>query len=291
MTYDITLIGNYTKDTIVTPVETKHVDGGGFNYGAHAAIALGAKTAAITRLKNNDQHVVDNLTSIGVDVFPTYTDNSTHMKLIYPSDNFDDRSLIMPKSAGSFISEQFMNIHSTVFLINASVRDEFKLETLYDLKKKGSLIGIDLQGFIRTRNPNNVLINSTWEEKKEALSLAHYLKADGVEARFLTGESDLVSAAKTLKSYGPEEVIITHKDGVLVYAENQVFAEPFKLNKIVGRSGRGDTCGASYVYMRLNLGPSDSTKWAAAATSLKMEEDTPLKRSKQEIKSRFDDYK
>ena len=291
MTYDITLIGNYTKDTIVTPVETKHVDGGGFNYGAHAAISLGAKTAAITRLKNNDQHVVDNLTSIGVDVFPTYTDNSTHMKLIYPSDNFDDRSLIMPKSAGSFISEQFMNIHSTVFLINASVRDEFKLETLYDLKKKGSLIGIDLQGFIRTRNPNNVLINSAWEEKKEALSLAHYLKADGVEARFLTGESDLVSAAKTLKSYGPEEVIITHKDGVLVYAENQVFAEPFKLNKIVGRSGRGDTCGASYVYMRLNLGPSDSTKWAAAATSLKMEKDTPLKRTKQEIKSRFDDYK
>ena len=50
----------------------------------------------------------------------TYTDNSTHMKLIYPSDNFDDRSLIMPKSAGSFISDQFKNIHSTVSLINAS---------------------------------------------------------------------------------------------------------------------------------------------------------------------------
>lgn len=291
MAYDITLIGNYTKDTIVTPDETKHVDGGGFNYGAHAAIALGAKTAAITRLKNNDQHVVDKLVSIGVDVFPTYTDNSTHMKLIYPSDNFDDRSLIMPKSAGSFTSEQFMNINSTVFLINASVRDEFKLATLYDLKKKGSLIGVDLQGFIRTRNTNNVLINSEWEEKKEVLSLTHYLKADGVEAKFLTGESDLVSAAKILKSYGPKEVIITHKDGVLVYAKNQIFVEPFKLNKIIGRSGRGDTCGASYVYMRRNLGPGDSTKWAAAATSLKMEQDNPLTRSKQEIESRFNEYK
>ena len=74
MTYDITLIGNYTKDTIVTTTETKYVDGGGFNYGAHAAIALGAKTAAITLLKNNDQHVVDNLTNIGVDVYPSFTD-------------------------------------------------------------------------------------------------------------------------------------------------------------------------------------------------------------------------
>ena len=291
MTYDITLIGNYTKDTIVTTTETKYVDGGGFNYGAHAAIALGAKTAAITRLKNNDQHVVDNLTNIGVDVYPSFTDESTHIELIYSGDDFDDRTLIMPKSAGSFTSEQFLNIESKIFLVNASTRDEFKLDTLLDLKKKGALIGIDLQGFIRTRDSNNVLNNSTWEEKKEALAITHYLKADGVEAEFLTGESDLVAAAKILKFYGPKEIIITHKDGVLVYDGNQVYQEPFMLDKIIGRSGRGDTCGASYVYMRLTLGPDQSIKWAAAATSLKMESDTPLKKSKQEIEDRVKEYK
>ena len=291
MTYDITLIGNYTKDTIVTTAETKYVDGGGFNYGAHAAIALGAKTAAITQLKNNDQHVVDNLTNIGVDVYPSFTDESTHIELIYSGDDFDDRTLIMPKSAGSFTSEQFLNIESKIFLVNASTRDEFKLDTLLDLKKKGALIGIDLQGFIRTRDSNNVLNNSTWEEKKEALAITHYLKADGVEAEFLTGESDLVAAAKILKFYGPKEIIITHKDGVLVYDGNQVYQEPFMLDKIIGRSGRGDTCGASYVYMRLTLGPGQSIKWAAAATSLKMESDTPLKKSKQEIEDRVKEYK
>ncbi len=291
MNYDITLIGNYTKDTVVTPAATKYVDGGGFNYGAHAAVALGAKTAAITRLKNNDQHVVENLTSVGVDVFPTYTNHSTHIELIYPGDDFDERTLIMPKSAGSFTLDQFENIDSKIFLVNASIRDEFRLETLFDLKKKGSLIGIDLQGFIRTRDSKNVLINSLWEQKEEALGLTHYLKADGVEAEFLTGESDLVSAAKILKSYGPKEVIITHKDGVLVYANNQIYEEPFKLEKIIGRSGRGDTCGASYVYMRLTSGPGESTKWAAAATSLKMESDTPLKRTKHEIEDKVNEYK
>ena len=115
MTYDITLIGNYTKDKIVTPSETKYVDGGGFNYGAHAAIALGAKTAAITRLKKNDKHVIEKLTNVGVDAFPTYTDSSTHMNLIYPTDNFDERTLVMSKSAGSFTSEQFKNIESNIF--------------------------------------------------------------------------------------------------------------------------------------------------------------------------------
>ena len=90
---------------------------------------------------------------------------------------------------------------------------------------------------------------------------------------------------------GPKEIIITHKDGVLVYADNQIFEEPFKLEKIIGRSGRGDTCGASYVYMRLTSDPGESTKWAAATTSLKMESDTPLKRTKHEIEDRVNEYK
>ena len=290
MSYDITLIGNYTKDKIVTPSAVKHVDGGGFNYGAHAAIALGAKTAAITRLKKDDMHVVNNLTNIGIEAFPTYTDSSTHIELIYPTDDFDERTLIMPNSAGSFSSEQFKDIESKIFLVNASVRDEFKVQTLIDLEKKGSLIGIDLQGFIRTRNKNNVLVNSLWSEKKEALKLTHYLKADGVEAEFLTGESDLVLAAKVLKSFGPKEVIITHKNGVLVYDGKNIYQEPFILDKIVGRSGRGDTCGASYVYKRLSLEPKEAIKWAAAATSLKMESDTPLKNTYKEIAQRVQQY-
>ena len=290
MKYDITLIGNYTKDTVVTQKETKHVDGGGFNYGAHAARALGANVAAITRLNINDKHVVKNLEDIGIDVFPTFTDYSTHMELIYHSDNLDQRTLVMPKSAGSFTSDQFKDINSKIFLVNASIRDEFKLNTLHELSKKGSLIGIDLQGFIRTKDENDILNDTIWEEKKEALGITHYLKADGVEAEFLTGESDLVSAAKKLKSYGPKEVIITHKDGVLVHSDDNIFQEPFKIEKIIGRSGRGDTCGASYVYKRLTSTPELAIKWAAAATSIKMGFDSPLKENLDTIENLVKTY-
>ena len=290
MTYDITLIGNYTKDKIVTPSEVKYVDGGGFNYGAHAAVALGAKTAAITRLKKTDIHVINNLNQVGVKTFPTYTSSSTHMELIYPTNDFDKRTLVMPKSAGSFESTQFANIESKIFLVNASIRDEFRLKTLTKLKKKNALIGIDLQGFIRTLTKEKVLINTVWEEKKEALGLTHYLKADGVEAQFITGDSDLITAAEILKSYGPKEIIITHKDGVLVFDGDKIYQEPFILNKTVGRSGRGDTCGASYAFKRLTLKPEEAIKWAAAATSLKMESDSPLKNSYEEIEKRVEQY-
>ena len=44
--YDIVIFGNYTKDTIVSKTGTRYVDGGGFNYGAHAAANSGKSVAA-----------------------------------------------------------------------------------------------------------------------------------------------------------------------------------------------------------------------------------------------------
>ena len=35
--YDVLYIGNYTKDTIISPAGVKYVDGGAVNYAAHAA--------------------------------------------------------------------------------------------------------------------------------------------------------------------------------------------------------------------------------------------------------------
>jgi sugar/nucleoside kinase (ribokinase family) len=58
-TYDFVCIGNYTKDTIISPSGVKAVDGGAVNYAAHAAIRLGLKVAVVTRLAEEDRQVVD----------------------------------------------------------------------------------------------------------------------------------------------------------------------------------------------------------------------------------------
>ena len=47
--YDFVTVGNYTKDTIVSAAGTRYVDGGGYNYAAHAARLLGLRVAAVTR--------------------------------------------------------------------------------------------------------------------------------------------------------------------------------------------------------------------------------------------------
>ena len=90
-------------------------------------------------------------------------------------------------------------------------------------------------------------------------------------------------AAKIIADFGPKEIVLTHKDGVLVYDGKQYHVARFYPVKLLGRSGRGDTCIAAYVARRLTAPPSEATRWAAAATSLKLEAEGPFRREAREI--------
>ncbi|HET6821058.1 MAG TPA: hypothetical protein VFH34_00340, partial [Anaerolineales bacterium] len=91
--YDVLYIGNYTKDTIVSPADTKVVDGGAVNYAANAAVRLGKNVAVVTRLAKEDEHVVEKLKQSGIDCYVTYAPTSTLMRLEYPTTDPDLRTL------------------------------------------------------------------------------------------------------------------------------------------------------------------------------------------------------
>ena len=281
--YDLIFVGNYTKDTIISPSGTRYVDGGGFNYGAHAAAVLGLKVAAVTRLAKKDDHVVKTLNRIGVDVFPHFTPKSTHMQLYYPGFNVDERILTVKSTAGTFTRDQFERLSARGFVITASTRDEAPPEIVNELRNRGELIAADVQSFVRVITPDGTLIYEEWPEKRQVLSQVDILKTDAKEAEFLTGETKIEEAACKLAELGPKEVVLTHREGVLVYAEDQFYQAPFFPEQLVGRSGRGDTCIASYVSKRLSATPEVATIWAAAVTSLKMESEGPIQRSIKDV--------
>lgn len=282
-TYDIVIIGNYTKDTIISSSGTRTVDGGGFNYGACVAAMMGLKVAAITRLAKEDKHVVDALKKKGVDVFPFYSPKSTLMQLFYPTSNVDQRVLTVKSVADPFTQAQVRDMEAKAFLLNASVRGEISLEVLKELRKKDALIAADLQGFIRVVAPDETLHNAEWEEKLEVLPLIDILKTDAGEGEFLTGETDIRVQARMIHELGPKEIVLSHRNGILVFAEGKYYEAPFSYNKLVGRSGRGDTCIASYICKRLSASAKESTIWSAAVTSLKMEAEGPIKREIGEV--------
>ena len=283
--YDIVIFGNYTKDTIISATGTRFVDGGGFNYGAHAAACSGLKVAAVTRLAKDDDQVIKSLKSVGVDVYPTFTESSTHMQLEYPTDNVDERVLTCPVSAGTYTIDQFTDLEAKAYLINASIRHEVPFEIVEYLSKKDGLVVADAQGFLRIVGKDNILMNSEWPDKLKVLALIDILKADIVEAEALTGVGDLHKSAKILAGWGPKEIVLTHRDGIVVYAEGNFHEATFYPEPLVGRSGRGDTCIASYAAKRLTASPPEATIWSAALTSLKMEAEGPIKKIKTDVDS------
>jgi sugar/nucleoside kinase (ribokinase family) len=280
--YDLICIGNYTKDTIISPEGIKYVDGGAINYAAHAAHRLGLKVAVVTRLAEEDKRVVDKFIMDGIDCFITYTPASTTMMLEYPTDDPDLRYLSVASTAGSISPKEVEGLQTKAAVIGSSLRGEVGLDVILTLKEKKVLLGADMQGFVRVLRGQS-LNYEPWEEMQATLPFVDILKSDAVEAEYLTGEADIYKAAHLFSQMGPKEIVLTHKDGVLVYADGQFYPVGFYAKSLVGRSGRGDTCIGTYMAMRLTLNPHEAAIWAAAVTSLKMEKFGPFDRTTDDV--------
>ena len=280
--YDLLCIGNYTKDTIISPSGTRYVDGGAINYAAHAANKLGLSVAVVTRLAYEDKRVIDKFNGNGIDCYPTYTPASTTMKLEYPTNDPDFRTLSVASTAGSITSMDVENIATRAAVIGSSLRGEVGLDVIRFLRMNNVFLAADMQGFVRVLRGQS-LVYEPWEEMKETVANLDVLKSDAVEAEFLTGETDIFKAAQIFSQMGAKEIVLTHKDGLLLYAGGEFHSIGFYPENLDGRSGRGDTCIGAYMAMRLSMDPYEAGIWAAAVTSLKMERLGPFDRSISEI--------
>ena len=238
---------------------------------------MGLRVAAVTRLARQDFYVVDELAQLGVDVLATATPQSTCLRLEYPTSNVDERIIYVTSSAGPFTPAEVRDLQARALVVGASMRGEVGLEVIEELAKKDALLAADVQGFVRVAHDGR-LVYEAWPEQQAVLAFVDVLKTDAVEAEMLTGETDIRVAARALASLGPSEIVLTHHDGLLVYTGGRFHAAGFHPQKLVGRSGRGDTCVAAYVARRLTASPAEATIWAAAVASLKMEANGPFRR-------------
>lgn len=282
--YDVVCIGNYTKDTIISPAGAKYVDGGGMNYAAHAAARLGLKIAVVTRLAKEDDRVVEKFTQAGIDCYPTYTPQSTEMCLEYPTTDPDIRNLSVNGLAGAITVSEVENLEMKAAVIGSSLRGEVGLDVIRALKEKKVFLAADMQGFVRILQGKS-LVYAPWEEMKTTLAYLDVLKSDAVEAEFLTGETDIYKAAKIYAGMGPKEIVLTHRDGLLIYTDGKCYEMGFYPSQLTGRSGRGDTCVGAYVALRLSKPPREAGIWAAAVTSLKMEKLGPFDRPLSDVEA------
>lgn len=284
--FDMAFIGHYTKDTIITKAGTRLVDGGAYFYGACASRRMGLATAAVTRLAREDFKSFAPLEALGATVRAIPSEKSTCLTLDYPTDNPDDRILSVASQASPFQAEDIEGIDASVWSVGASIRGEVCLEVVKAIKATGAKVGVDAQGYVRIVKDGSIAYQGDWPAKSALLGACDVFKADVVEAELLTGHRDLKSAAKVLLKHGDMELVLTHGEGAVIWAEGRFFEAPFTPKSLVGRSGRGDTCLASYLAARfvLGMGPLDATFWAAALTSLKMEAVGPFSGTNDDVR-------
>jgi sugar/nucleoside kinase (ribokinase family) len=284
--FDLAIVGHYTQDTIVYPNATRHVDGGAFYYGASVAARMGLRVAVVTRLARQDWRVVEHMESLGVTMFARATPASTCLSLIYQTSDLDRRTIEFASTAGPFTVEEVAGIRARVWHVAPTARGEVPSQVVEALVGQSEMVSLDVQGYVRVIR-DGLLVHDDWPGKEDVLRHVAVLKTDAVEAEALTGESDRATAARRLAGYGPREVLMTNNAGVLVYHDGAIDEAPFVPVALRGRSGRGDTCTGSYLARRLSAPPADAVLWAAAATSLKLEEEGPFHRDMAEVEQLY----
>lgn len=278
---DVAVVGDFAKDKIVFRGRVEESSGGAVYYGAIALKRMGLRTAVFTRLAKEDFHLLDELRREGVLVYAQPASETSGIENTYATDDMDHRTCRLIGFAGPFRTEDIPRISARTFLVGPIMAGVVDIPLVKELAAMGP-VALDAQGFVRIHKGNDIeLVN--WPEKKKGLAMVKVLKVDDTEAEILTGEKDELTALKKLSSYGPSEIVLTRAKGVRVYAGGRLYEAPFIPRKVLGRTGRGDTCLATYTGKRLTALPSEACQFAAAATSLKLEKPGPLRASIEEV--------
>jgi sugar/nucleoside kinase (ribokinase family) len=270
---DIMMIGHFAKDRIVVDGQSDTRSGGAVYYGSIPLGQIGVEVAVVTRLYPDDFPRLDGLKQVGVQVFAVSAPETSGIENIYNSVDMERRICKPMGFAGSFQAADIPNISARIYAVVPIIAGEVDLPLLKTLATRGP-VALDVQGFVRVKEDDELVFRQ-WPEMKEGLAQVTYLKVDRAEAELLTGLTDLTEAARRLAAYGPREVVITQSSGVTVYAGGQLYQAPFTSRSLAGRTGRGDTCFATYLGKRLTTSPQEAIRWAGAVTTLKQENPGP----------------
>jgi sugar/nucleoside kinase (ribokinase family) len=288
LSYDLVFMGNASIDEIHPfegPVQT--LFGGGVMFCAMAAAWSGRRIAVVTRIAECDAHRLDPLRRAGIDVHAIFTPETTRHRAFHPSEDVDQRQFVLEASAGAFCAEELPSMRPTFLHLAGLTDQEFSLGFMKDVKEMGFAFSVDMQGLVRQVDPHTGKVSYGDVPGKEQIAdLADKIKLDAVEATFLVGTGDLEQAAVRIEEWGCGEVMVTRSDGVLVRQGGKTYFEPFSNRSLVGRTGRGDTALGSYLARRLDHEVADSLKFAAAATSIKLESPGPFRGTVEQVLAR-----
>ncbi len=274
--YDLTCIGHLTHDKIVTPANTVHMAGGTSFYFSHAIKSMPIRYQLITALAEEDILFADELKNEGISVKVLPSRHTVYFENIYP-DTTDHRIQRVLHEADPFNPTDLRSIQSKYIHLGPLLANDIATELIIDLAAH-SLVSLDVQGYLRSVI-NKEVVAIDWKDKQKALPYISILKASEEEAQTLTGEKDMLNAAKKLADWGVKEVVLTMGGkGSLIYDGREMYKIPaFKPAVIADATGCGDTYMAGYLYQRIKgTGITYAGAFGAAMATIKIAASGPF---------------
>jgi sugar/nucleoside kinase (ribokinase family) len=270
---DLVFVGHMCLDEVVPFRGSPSVaPGSAVLCGSLAASRIGKRVAVVTRLAPQDEAILWSLRQAGVEVHVVPAEATTYMRVVHPGPNVDQREMYQLHNAGRFGAADIPSLDARQVHLAGITDQEFDLDFVRQMKARGYRLSADMQSFVRQVDAATGRISFLDVADKEAIvGLLDMVKLDVIEAKVLAGTEDLELAARTFERWGCPETLITRADGVLARVDGTTYWEPFSNRSVVGRTGRGDTTFAAYAARRLDHGPANSLRFAAALVSMKME--------------------
>jgi sugar/nucleoside kinase (ribokinase family) len=272
---ELLVLGHISKDINITPESWEESVGGAVVYSSIAAKRAGADIAAITKAHPDDAGALEVFRRFEVPITLRPSGATTSIRNTYHTADRERRTCEALGMAAPFeIDDLPAEMGAEIYYMGGLMKGEFPEDFVLAVAQRGK-VAVDVQGFVRV-NDGGAMVYRDWDRKLEVIPAVHYLKTDAAEAEILTGETDREKAAWRLAEWGAREVVLTHNTEVLVWADGRVYRAPFTPRNLSGRTGRGDTCFASYCAWRKRHTPEEACLFAAALTSLKMEKPGPF---------------
>ena len=289
--YDLVFMGHVTIDEIEAKEgSARGVTGGAPYFGAFAACWSKRRIAVVTRMAEDDATMLEPLKAAGIDVYLQPAPSTTHMRVVHPTGNVDERLMFQTQNAGFFVNADIPPIDSCLIHLGALTDREFTLGFMRHLKQRGFRLSVDMQNFVRQVDTETGVIQfRDVPGKREIVGLADIVKLDVIEAEVLTGTRNMEEAARLVEEWGALETILTCSDGAFARCKGKTYFERFSNRSSQGRTGRGDTTTGAYLARRMDHTVQESLRFAVALASIKMETPGPFRGSLEDILARMNE--
>lgn len=287
----VTLIGPVAEDTIIKNNSSYKSVGGAVFYQSKVLSKLKIKTKAMITISSHDKELLKAF-PVNVKTVPCYVNETIKFQNIYPDDDPNHR-IQRAKIPQNPIKINKNHIKSSnAILLGPLCPYDIPLKTIEDLSLLKIPLYLGAQGYLRHIDKGKIVLKP-WAKFKQFLKFIDVLFIDENEASIILGEKYLLQeTARILASFGPQEVIITcGSRGSLIYSRtlDEIYKIPaFSPKQIEDPTGLGDTYMAAYAARKLEIeDPKKCGTFAAAASSLKLEDKGPFKGNRKLIENRL----